>query len=85
MELMEVPQDMRNETQVLVTFIEPQLVNIQSRGIDEVRAAELRARLATFSEDWDTPEMAVYDGYEAAKARLVYKCGDVILVLFPRS
>jgi len=69
-ELMEIPKDVRNETQVLVTFIEPQLVDLQSRGIDEVQAAELRARLATFSEDWDSPEMAAYDDYDAAKARL---------------
>jgi hypothetical protein len=69
-ELTEIPKDVRNETQVLVTFFEPQLVDLQARGIDEARAAELRARLATFIEDWDSPEMAVYDDYDAAKARL---------------
>jgi hypothetical protein len=67
---MEVPKDVRNETHVLVMFIEPQLVDLRARGIDEVQAAELRARLATFIEDWDSPEMAVYDHYDAAKARL---------------
>jgi hypothetical protein len=67
---MEVPKDVRNETQVLVMFIEPQLVDLRARDIDEVQAAELRARLATFIEDWDSPEMAVYDHYDAAKARL---------------
>jgi hypothetical protein len=67
---MEVPKDGRNETHVLVMFIEPQLVDLRARGFDEVQAAELRARVATFIEDWDSPEMAVYDHYDAAKARL---------------
>jgi len=54
-ELTEIPKDVREETQVLATFIEPQLIDLQSRGIDEVQAAELRARFATFIEDWDSP------------------------------
>jgi len=53
-----------------VTFLEPQATELRARGIDEVHAAEMRARLATFAEDWDSPEMAVYDDYDAAKARL---------------
>jgi hypothetical protein len=65
-----VPKYVRNETQVLVTFIEPQLVHLQARGIDEAQAAELRARLATFIKAWDSSEMAVYDDYDAVKARL---------------
>ena len=69
-ELMEVPKDVRDETRVLVTFLEPQAIDLRARGIDEAHAAELRARLATFTEDWDSPEMAVYDDYDAAKARL---------------
>jgi len=28
------------------------------------------APLASFAEDWDSPEMDVYDDYDAAKARL---------------
>ncbi len=42
---------------------------MRARGIDEAHAAELRARLATFVEDWDSPEMDVYNDYAAAKAR----------------
>jgi hypothetical protein len=80
-ELTEVPKDVRNETQVLVTFIEPNLIDIRARGIDEARAAELRARIATFTEDWDSPEMAVYDDYNAATANP--KRGDMVLGLFP--
>jgi hypothetical protein len=28
------------------------------------------ARYATFVEDWDSPEMSVYDNYASAKAKL---------------
>jgi hypothetical protein len=66
-ELTDVPSDVRDETRVLVTFLEPQPTDLRVRAIDEVHAAELRARLATFAEDWESPEMAVYDDYDAAK------------------
>jgi len=69
-ELAEVPKDVCDEMRVLVTFLEPQATDLRARGIDEAHAAELRARLATFAEDWDSPEMAVYDDYDSAKARL---------------
>jgi hypothetical protein len=69
-ELTEVPKDVRDETRVLVTFLGPQSIDLRARGIEEADAAELRARLAPFTEDWDSPEMPVYDDYDAAKARL---------------
>jgi hypothetical protein len=42
---------------------EPQItvVNLQSRGIDETQAADLRDRLKTFTDDWDCLEAAIYD------------------------
>lgn len=36
-------------------------VDLQSRGIDETHAAELRARLKSFAEDWERPEADIYD------------------------
>ena len=36
-------------------------VDLRARGIDEQQAAELRARLGAFAEDWNSPEMDVYD------------------------
>ncbi len=36
-------------------------VNLSERGIPEAQAADLRARLKTFAEDWDRPEAAIYD------------------------
>ena len=69
-ELVEQPSNIRDETRVVVTFLESGLVDLRSRGINEKQAAELRARLETFAEDWDSPEMSIYDNYDAAKAKL---------------
>jgi hypothetical protein len=68
--LAEQPVKVSDETRVIVTFLEPSLIDLRSRGIDEAQAAELRARLATFAEDWDSPEMSIYDDYDVAKAHL---------------
>lgn len=68
-ELMEQPAMMQDETRVAVTFLESGLIDLRTRGITEKQAAELRAQLATFAEDWDSPEMSIYDNYDAAKAK----------------
>jgi len=68
-ELLEVPTDVPEDTHVIVTF--PDLgYDLQGRGIDETQAADLRARLRTFAEDWESPEMDIYDNYDAAKSKL---------------
>jgi hypothetical protein len=36
-------------------------INLRACGISEEQAADLRARLKTFTEDWDRPEAAIYD------------------------
>lgn len=73
-ELLEVPQGIKEDMFVLVTFISSKKagtpIDLQSRGIDRVHAADLRARLAAFAEDWESPEMEIYDDYDAAKANL---------------
>jgi hypothetical protein len=69
-ELVEQPSNVPDETRVIVTFLEPNSVDLRARGIDEAQAAELRARLATFAEDWDSPEMSIYDDYDEARANL---------------
>lgn len=61
--------DVSDETPVIVTFIEPKYVDLLERGISERDAINLRARLASFAEDWDSPEMDVYDNYDNAKTR----------------
>ena len=66
-ELREQPSNVPDEARVIVTFLGPAAIDLRARGIDERQARELRARLATFAEDWDSPEMGVYDDYDAAK------------------
>ncbi len=64
-ELVEKPTDIPEDAPVIVTFLESKVVDLRQRGIDAEEAAELRGRLATFAEDWDSPEMAIYDDYDA--------------------
>ena len=45
-------------------------IDLRERGIDEAQAAEMRARLASFAEDWESPEMDIYDNYDEEKAKL---------------
>ena len=59
-ELLETPDDV-DEARVIVTFIPEGSVDLAERGIDESQAANLRARLQTFGEDWERPEMRAYD------------------------
>jgi spore cortex formation protein SpoVR/YcgB (stage V sporulation) len=49
------------ESKVLVTFLETKEINLSERGINSTQAAELRAKLGTMAEDWNKPEMDVYD------------------------
>ncbi len=41
-------------------------IDLSSLGIDGAQAADLRTRFLTFAEDWDSPEMNVYDDYDSA-------------------
>ena len=62
--LLEVPTDIK-DSRVIVTFIpDGSPLDLRAKGIDEDQAADLRARLRTFAEDWDRPEMDVYDAPE---------------------
>lgn len=69
-ELTELSEEVRDGTRVIVTFLETSAINLQERGIDEAQAAELRTQLGSFAEEWDSPDMALYDNYDVAKARL---------------
>ena len=39
----------------------PNGIDLRAHGIDETQAADLRARLRTFAEDWNRPEADIYD------------------------
>ncbi len=67
-ELIEKPQDLADGTRVIVTFIQPTDVDLAAQGIDREQAAILRERLAPFADDWNSPEMDIYDDYDAANA-----------------
>lgn len=69
-ELVEVPPGIPEDTPVIITFLEAIYLDLPSRGIDEEQAADLRGRLATFAEEWDSPEMDIYNNYDLAKANL---------------
>ena len=65
-ELFENPA-VANETRVIVTFMvegigeTPGVVNLRERGISPAEASSQRAALASFAEDWERPDMEVYD------------------------
>jgi hypothetical protein len=49
-------------SRVLVTWVRgPEAVELANHGIGSEQAADLRHRLSAFAEDWDRPEMSVYD------------------------
>jgi hypothetical protein len=58
------------EEPAIVTFIEPEEegIELSAYGIDETQAEALRANLVTFAEDWNSPEMSIYDNYDTAKS-----------------
>ena len=69
-ELSTTPLNVSDDTPVIVTFLASNSINLRERGIDKAQAAVLRGRLATFAEDWESPEMNAYDNYEEAKSNL---------------
>ncbi|MFN0111066.1 MAG: hypothetical protein ACKVZH_19570 [Blastocatellia bacterium] len=44
-------------------------MDLQAHGISQEQAAELRASFATF-EDWNNPEMDIYNNNDASKSAL---------------
>ena len=61
-EFLEEPSPQEDGARVVVTFLPSRRpVDLRERGIDPAQAAELRTRLRAFAEDWDRPEMDVYD------------------------
>lgn len=58
--LLETPAKI-SESKVLVTFLETKEISLPQRGIGKSQAADLRAKFNTIAEDWNKPEMDVYD------------------------
>ncbi|MDJ1179903.1 hypothetical protein PJF56_13610 [Roseofilum sp. BLCC_M91] len=66
-ELIEPPDDWVEGSSVVVTFVGSNEINLEAQGITQEEAGRLRESLASFAEDWESPEMSVYDNYDAAK------------------
>ena len=69
-ELKSLPRNVANEARVIVTFVDADVVDLAERGIDRSQAEILRNNLATFADDWNSPEMSIYDNYDAAQSQL---------------
>ena len=61
---------MHESTLVIVTFFSEYPIDLQAHGIDTTQAAELRAKLTTFAENWESSAMDIYDNYDANKTNL---------------
>ncbi len=68
-ELKSLPTNVAEEVKVIVTFIDAD-VDLTAHGIDRSQAKILRNNLATFADDWNSPEMSIYDDYDATKSKL---------------
>ncbi len=44
-------------------------IDLREHGINREQAADLRQRLSTFTEDWESLDMAIYDDYDESKIR----------------
>lgn len=64
------PTNIPDNTPVVVTFLESGALDLRARGITRQLAQTLRAQLAAFAEEWESPEMSAYDDYDAAIARV---------------
>jgi hypothetical protein len=69
-ELKSLPSNVTNEAKVIVTFVDADVVELAAHGIDRAQAEVLRNNLTTFADDWNSPEMNIYDNYDAAKSQL---------------
>lgn len=58
--LSKLPSDI-GEAKVLVTFLQTSEIDLRAKGISEEQAAILRSKLSVMSDDWNRPEMDVYD------------------------
>jgi hypothetical protein len=63
-ELFETPPDVKG-ARVIVTFLPPREgpINLRALGISEIEAGKKRQQFETIADDWERPEMDVYDDY----------------------
>lgn len=66
-ELQEKPYNLCDETQVFVTLSESHNLLLNTQEITPEQAQQLRHSRTSFAEEWSSPEMSIYDDYDAAK------------------
>jgi uncharacterized UPF0146 family protein len=69
-DLKNLPNNVAEESKVIVTFVESNDVDLAAHDIDKSQAEALRNSLVTFADDWNSLEMSVYDNYDAIKSQL---------------
>ena len=57
---------MTESTKMIVTFMGSSDIDLNSQGIGRAQAETLRNSFATFVEDWEGPEMSIYNNYDDA-------------------
>ena len=65
--ILDLPTGIPDGTRVIVTFLKTNDIDLESLGINKTEAQILRSSLVTFAEEWDSPEMSIYDNYDVAK------------------
>ena len=70
-ELREKPCHLSDETQVFITLSESHDLPLNTQEITPEQAQQLRHSLASFAEEWNSPEMSIYDDYDAAKLTII--------------
>lgn len=61
-DLLESPREIVGDVPVIVTFLtDANGIDLRALGIDRSEAADLRGRLSTFCDDWQDPDMDIYD------------------------
>jgi hypothetical protein len=68
-EIEKPPRNIQDETPVIITFLTEDNIELREHGIDKKQAKLLRAQLAPFADDWESPEMSAYDNYDAAHSK----------------
>lgn len=66
-EIEKPPRNIQDETPVIITFLTESGIDLRERGIDKKQAKQLRSQLASFIEDWESPEMSDYNNYDASR------------------
>jgi hypothetical protein len=69
-ELTRLSAEERRQIARRLAELEGGVISRQGDVLSAGDVAELRAKLGRFAEEWDSPEMSIYDDYDASKAGL---------------